>query len=68
MDSVRLMFGVQVFPLGARRDSRFAGSIIILDMSFGLPGPLRTTFELKIETNTKNKQPDAATLKLHVLN
>ena len=35
---------------------------------FGLPGPLRTPFELKIELPTPNFTPDAATLTLHDLN
>ena len=41
---------------------------IFLRMSFGLPGPLQTALELKIELPTVNVQPDAATLTLDALN
>ena len=36
-------------------------------MSFGLPGPLQTAFELKLDLPASNNLPDAATLKLHAL-
>ena len=38
---------------------------IFLHMNFGLPGPLRTAFELKLPTSIFT--PDAATLTLHAL-
>ena len=37
-------------------------------MSFGLPRPLQTPFELKVELPTSSFTPDAATLTLHALN
>ena len=37
-------------------------------MNSGLPTPLQTPFELKIEVPTPNFTPDAATLTLHALN
>ena len=37
-------------------------------MSFGLPGPLQTPFELKNDLPTSIFTPDAATLTLHTLN
>ena len=40
----------------------------MLLISFGLPRPLWTPFELTIEVPTSNIQPDAATLTLHALN
>ena len=41
--------------------------LFVSHMSFGLPGPLRAPFELKIELPTSNFKPDAATLTLHAL-
>ena len=37
-------------------------------MSFGLPEPLWTAFELKDDLRASKKEPDAATLTLHALN
>ena len=36
-------------------------------MSLGLPGPLQTDFELKIDLPASKNEPDAATLTLHAL-
>ena len=41
---------------------------MFLHKRLGLPRPLRTVFELKIDLPTPNLTPDAATLTLHALN
>ena len=45
----------------------FLGKYFHLHMSFGLPGPLGTPFELSLEPPKSKFTPDAATLTLHAL-